>query len=246
MKPLFLTLPREEQRAIIEALIFAANPDEVLTIENILSVIMSNSLEGDAPDFFSQDNTNEAHLFDKNEVEKIINEINYELSNSSRPYRIVNFANSYQFATLPQYGEIVHRMLRAKTKRSFSNAQLETLAIVAYKQPVTKQEIDRIRGVTSSGDILNTLIDKQLVEIAGRKDTIGKPLLYSTSTEFLKIFGLKSLDNLPKLKELEEIAEQKIKEEEENTNPELVLTVTQKDIDKLGEEGVSNFEILEE
>jgi segregation and condensation protein B len=84
---------------------------------------------------------------------------------------------------------------------------LETLAIIAYRQPITRPEIDQIRGV-SSGEIVSSLLDKTIIEIQGRKEAIGKPLLYGTSVDFLKMFGINAIDELPKLRDLEDIAEQ--------------------------------------
>jgi len=255
--PLFLTLSREEQRAIIEALIFVANPDEILTEENIFSIVLYDTeainknrktsiednekiiLPTSKEEFTELENIASAKNFTVEEIAKIIEEINLELDNSNRPYRIVKYAGGYQFVTLPQYGEQVQRMLQSKTRKSFSNAQLETLAIIAYKQPTTKQEIDRIRGVTSSSETINILIEKDLVFVAGRKDVLGKPLLYKTTPNFLKTFGLDSIADLPKLRELEEIADQKLKEVSDEV-PEKVFNITQEDVEKLGE-SISTF-----
>ncbi|MBR3090676.1 MAG: SMC-Scp complex subunit ScpB, partial [Bacteroidetes bacterium] len=148
-----------------------------------------------------------------------------------RPYKIINYAGGYQFITLPQYGELVHKMLKLKSVKRFSNAQLETLAIIAYKQPITRQEIDKIRGVMSSGEVINALIDKQLIVTAGHKDILGKPLLYVTTDNFLKAFGLNTLKDLPKLKELEEIVEQKLQTDTNNNS--ISLTISQDDVNKL-------------
>jgi len=227
-EPIFLTLDRVEQRTIIEALIFAANPVDILSAKNIFDVIFEN---------------NPVDNFTVEDIEKIVDEINDDLDNSSRPYRIVNYAGGFQFVTLPQYGEMVYRMLKSKTKKNFSTAQLETLSIIAYKQPVTKQEIDRIRGVMSSSEVLNVLIEKELIKIAGRKDVVGKPLLYATTDDFLKTFGLNHISDLPKLKEIEEIAEQKLREEEEEAT-DLVLNISQEDIEKLGNN--NSFTVVEE
>lgn len=285
--PLFLTFDRIEQKAIIEALIFAANPDDILSAANIFDIVLSSddttkakndrknaeinnliqnfsaqkengnetqneigvgensvsvSFDVEPDKKINTQNENQAKLrtvaeiakeaeFDVTEIEKMIEEINVDLDSSNRPYRIVNYAGGYQFATLPQYGDMVYQMFKSKIKKNFTNAQLETLSIIAYKQPVTKQEIDRIRGVMSSSEIINILIERELVKIAGRKDVLGKPLLYATTPEFLKTFGLNQLSDLPKLKEIEEIAEQKLREEDDKT--ELVLNISQEDIEKL-------------
>lgn len=261
---LFLSLDKAEQKSIVEAIIFAASSEENLTIENIKNIILidnnnstskinSSKTHPTIKKYIQDANSevitdeeknvqNENISFSNEDIICIIEEINEELENTNRPYRIINFGGCYQFATLPQYGNFVENMLSAKTKKRFTTAQLETLSIIAYKQPVTKQEIDRIRGVMSSSEVLNILIEKGLVEIAGRKEVIGKPLLYATTTDFLRTFGLNNLTDLPKLAEIEEIAEQKLREDKEN-NPEVVLNVSQEDIDELNKTGINFSEL---
>jgi segregation and condensation protein B len=262
MKPLFLTLDKIEQKNIIEAIIFAASSDENLTAENIRNIVLmgnennvsvhkikSNKVhpavnEYIQNDIYIQQNKVGTDKVEKNKIDfsideiiNLIDEINSDLENTNRPYRIVNYGGCYQFATLPQYGEMVENMLSAKTKKRFTPAQLETLAIIAYKQPVTRQEIDKVRGVMSSSEILNVLIDKGLVEIAGRKDVIGKPLLYVTATDFLRTFGLNNITDLPKLAEIEEIAEQKLREDREKSS-DIIIDASQEDIAQLASGGV--------
>ena len=258
---LFLNLNRTEQKNVIEAIIFAGNSDDNLTAENIQNLLLNNnnknnnasknknnthsSINASINEYFqnatadnNKVNNNAQEIdFPVEEIINMIDEINFDLETTNRPYRIINFAGIYQFATLPQYGEIVETMLNNKIKKRFTNAQIETLAIIAYKQPVTKPEIDKIRGVMSSSEVINVLIEKGLVEIAGRKDIIGNPLLYITTNDFLKTFGLNTLYDLPKLTEIEEIAEQKLREEAE-TSPEIVLNVQQQDINNLNKEGI--------
>lgn len=262
--PLFLSLTRNAQRSIIEALIFAANPEEILTNKNIFSIVLSDAdlstikrkkakenndlIESSVinDDIYSDKLLNTApnretiaaleaiaaeYNFYISDIEKMVEEINEELNKTNRPYKIINYAGGYQFITLPQYGELVHKMLKLKSVKRFSNAQLETLAIIAYKQPITRQEIDKIRGVMSSGEVINALIDKQLIVTAGHKDILGKPLLYVTTDNFLKAFGLNTLKDLPKLKELEEIVEQKLQTDTNNNS--ISLTISQDDVNKL-------------
>jgi segregation and condensation protein B len=264
--PVFLTLDRAEQRNIIEAVIFAASTEENLTAENIKNIVLIDNeninlvpkinyskTHPTIKEYIQNtnfENTNNEKQTDINEnidfsieeIIKLIEEINEELENTNRPYKIINFGGCYQFATISQYGNFVENMLSAKTKKRFTHAQLETLAIIAYKQPVTKQEIDRIRGVISSSEILNVLIEKKLIEITGRKEVIGKPLLYSTTTDFLRTFGLNTLIDLPKLSEIEEIAEQRLSEDEENIS-DIVLNVSQEDIDELNKTGINFSEL---
>ena len=264
--PLFLSLTRNAQRSIIEALIFAANPEEILTNKNIFSIVLSDAdlstikrkkakenndlIESSVinDDIYSDKLLNTApnretiaaleaiaaeYNFYISDIEKMVEEINEELNKTNRPYKIINYAGGYQFITLPQYGELVHKMLKLKSVKRFSNAQLETLSIIAYKQPITRQEIDKIRGVMSSGEVINALIDKQLIVTAGHKDILGKPLLYVTTDNFLKAFGLNTLKDLPKLKELEEIVEQKLQTDTNNNS--ISLTISQDDVNKLND-----------
>lgn len=139
-------------------------------------------------------------------IEDLIDEININLNETGRPYHIINVAGGYQFATRPEYGKLATRLAKAKAKRRLSQATLETLAIIAYKQPISKPEIERIRGVNSA-EIVNSLIEKNLVKSAGRSDGLGKAILFATTDEFLKSFGLRSLEDLPKLRELEELSQ---------------------------------------
>ena len=110
-------------------------------------------------------------------------------------------AGGWQFVTAPSQSEWVGRMLRGKRRMRLSRAALETMAIVAYKQPVTKSEIEAIRGVDASA-VLATLLERNLVTIRGRSKVVGRPLLYGTTTEFLEYFGLRELSELPRPEEL--------------------------------------------
>jgi segregation and condensation protein B len=117
-----------------------------------------------------------------------------------RGIRLVEVANGYQFRTDPVYGEWVRRLFQQKPWR-LTRATLETLAIVAYKQPITRAEIEAIRGVDVDG-VLASLLSRKLVKIVGRKDVIGRPLLYGTTRQFLEVFGLRDLASLPALTEV--------------------------------------------
>jgi len=120
---------------------------------------------------------------------------------------IVELAGGYNLATRPEYADFVERLLEPEPER-LSVAALETLAIIAYRQPMTRPEIDELRGVNSSG-VVNTLLEKGLVEVAGRKQAPGRPFLLRTTPHFLNSFGLRDLDELPRLGPLEagELAE---------------------------------------
>lgn len=109
-------------------------------------------------------------------------------------------AGGYQFLTKPSYYNVISEHLKLENKKKLSRAMMETLSIIAYKQPVIKSEIEHIRGVSSDYTI-QKLLEKELVEIGGRSDTPGRPLLYRTSGKFMNYFGLNDLNDLPKLKE---------------------------------------------
>ena len=114
---------------------------------------------------------------------------------------LIKYRKKYQFSSNPQYAEKIDAVLRPIKEKNLTRAALETMAIIAYKQPITRLEIDEIRGVGSDYSI-QILIDNNLIEVIGRKDTIGKPLLFGTTDEFLKRFELDDIDNLPSYEEL--------------------------------------------
>jgi segregation and condensation protein B len=172
----------------IEALIFAS--DEPISEIDIISVI--KGIDGEEIDISAED------------IQNAIQELNDKYQQSSSSFKIMKIANGYLFATKEENAKYVGYLSSEKSKRRLSQAALETLAIIAYKQPVTKPELEQIRGVNSDY-ILNTLLDKNLITITGRAETIGRPLLYGTTNEFLKYFGLYNLSDLPKPREIEEI-----------------------------------------
>lgn len=173
---------------IIEALIFSS--DEPLTNAEIIKAI--KGIDGEDSEIASDD------------INSAVDLLNHEYETSGRAVKIVKIAGGYLFATREEYAKYIGYLSSEKTKRRLSQAALETLAIIAYKQPITKPELESIRGVNSDY-ILATLLDKKLITISGRAETIGRPLLYSTTDEFLKYFGLNSLSDLPKPREIEEI-----------------------------------------
>mgnify|MGYP000710485897 CR=1 FL=1 len=116
--------------------------------------------------------------------------------------QIMHVAGGYQMATRQEYGAWVRKLYHSRMTIRLSSASLETLAIIAYKQPVTRAEIERIRGVEVIGP-LETLIERRLVTSLGRKETVGRPMLYGTTDEFLRQFGLNSLDDLPPMENFE-------------------------------------------
>jgi segregation and condensation protein B len=173
---------------IIESLIFAS--EEPVSLELIFTAI--KEIDGDDVDI------------SKDEIENVIDEINVKYTSSDFPFNIVKVANGFSFATKPEYGKYVGFLSTERSKRRLSQAAIETLAIIAYKQPITKPELEAIRGVNSDY-IITTLLEKNLITIKGRAETIGRPLLYGTTEEFLKYFGLYQITDLPKPREIEEI-----------------------------------------
>ena len=116
--------------------------------------------------------------------------------------QIVEIAGGYQIVTRPELHEWVRKLFHERTTQKLSVQSLETLAVIAYKQPVTAAEIAEIRGVTSSGGVLSTLVDRRLIKTVGRKQVVGRPFMYATTREFLERFGLKDLSDLPKVEEM--------------------------------------------
>jgi len=139
----------------------------------------------------------------KASVESIITELNDEYLDTRRCFRIENIADGYQMFTLPEFHSYINKANLIERTHRLSPAALETLAVIAYKQPVTRVEIERIRGVDCGG-VLKTLMSRNLVIIEGRSPAPGNPMLYKTSEFFLEFFGLPSLEHLPPLTEIED------------------------------------------
>lgn len=137
-------------------------------------------------------------------LEEIIDSLQADYDESDRAFRIKKVAGGYQLITQAEFEIYVKGLFTKTGKLRLSQAALETLAIVSYRQPVTRNEIEAIRGVNSDSSI-RTLLDRKLLEIRGREDGPGRALLYRTSTEFLQYFGLDSVKDLPKLKEVEDL-----------------------------------------
>jgi len=137
-------------------------------------------------------------------LEEIIAELSNDYEQSGRAFFIKEVAGGYQIVTHADYEPYVKGLFSKSGKLRLSQAALETLAIVSYRQPVTRNDIEAIRGVSSDSS-LRTLLDRKLLEIRGREDGPGRALLYRTSTEFLQYFGLNSVKDLPRLREVEDI-----------------------------------------
>ena len=135
------------------------------------------------------------------QVREAIEQLNAAYASTGRSFRIEELAAGWQVLTLPAFGPLIARLRGDRAQQKLSQAALETLAIVAYRQPILRADLESIRGV-ACGEILKTLLDRRLVKIVGRAEEVGRPMLYGTTQEFLRIFGLASLSDLPQAKEL--------------------------------------------
>jgi segregation and condensation protein B len=177
---------RPSLKEIVEALLFAS--DEPLSIKALSAIV------------------NEADQASANEpaLRECILQLNEEYDRTVRPFRIVEIAGGYQFATRPRFGFWLGRMVQERSRRKLTVSALESLAVIAYKQPVTKPEIEAIRGVNADY-VLRTLLERNMIAIVGRAATPGRPLLYGTTKEFLRHFGINDLSELPKPREIDEL-----------------------------------------
>ena len=176
--------------SIIEALIFSS--DEPLSGNDIIKAI--KGIDGEDVEIILHD------------IENCVDSLNENYRSQNNAISILKIANGYLFATTEDNAKYVGYLSSERTKRRLSPAALETLSIIAYKQPLTKPELESIRGVNSD-HIISSLLEKYLIAITGRAETVGRPLLYGTTDEFLKYFGLNNLTDLPKPREIEEIME---------------------------------------
>ena len=138
------------------------------------------------------------------EIEQAVQTLNEQFQKSGRTFEIKEIAGGFQFFTLPEYADYVEKLFQTKQKSRLTQKALETVAIIAYKQPLTKHEIEEIRGVNVDG-VIKTLLSRNLITISGRAKAPGSPFLYITTKKFLDYFGLKNLEDLPKLKEIDEL-----------------------------------------
>ncbi|MDN3514827.1 MAG: SMC-Scp complex subunit ScpB [Candidatus Brocadia sp.] len=169
----------EEIKIIVEALLFAA--EEPVTLRKLADII-----EG----------TNGA------QTQEAITQLKSDYDMQGRAFQIEEVAGGYQLFTRPEYYEWVAKLRKKTGETRLSQAALETLAIIAYKQPILRANLESIRGV-QSGQIIRLLMEKDLVKVVGRDESLGHPLLYGTTKKFLEYFGLKDIKDLPKIEELE-------------------------------------------
>ena len=135
-------------------------------------------------------------------VQQAVDRLNVVYAETGRAFRIESVAGGYQVLTLPEHADVLAALHKTKGQSKLTAAALETLAIVAYKQPVLRAELESIRGV-ACGETLRSLMERHLIKIVGRAEEIGRPMLYGTTKRFLEVFGLASLKDLPKLEDLQ-------------------------------------------
>jgi segregation and condensation protein B len=174
-------LPAEETRASIEALLYAAK--EPLALKDLAKALPDASRES---------------------IKQQVTELLEQYQSPGRGLQIAQVAGGYQITTRPEYHDRISRLFTSKPPSRLSIQALETLAVIAYRQPITVPEIMALRDLHSAG-VVRTLLEKKLVRILGRKKVVGRPLLYGTTKEFQIRFGLKSLDDLPNLEDMAEV-----------------------------------------
>lgn len=167
--------------SIIEAILFAS--DEPLSAERLVTIAEFNG--------------------GVKQVKQCIETLNQQYADAGRSFRIEEIAGGFQMMTLPEYNNWLRKLLRDRGDNKLTPAALETLAILAYKQPVIRADVEAIRGV-ACGEMIRSLMYKGLVKIVGKAEILGRPLLYGTTKKFLEVFGLSSLKDLPKVEELKQ------------------------------------------
>jgi segregation and condensation protein B len=183
-------MTNEERKAALEAIIYAA--DEPATIDQLAAALGDENLA----------------------VQASLDELVASYAAEERGVEVRAVAGGYKMYTKPQHHDVVRRFIKSlRPPLRLTMPALETLAVIAYKQPVTAPEISEIRGVNTSG-VISTLLDKRLIATAGRKQVMGRPILYKTSKEFLMRFGLSDLQELPSLKEFEALAREALGSDE--------------------------------
>lgn len=170
------------------------------------------------------------------EVEESVNELNEEYKNGNKSFEILKIGGGFSFATKKEYGRFIGKLFEDKQRKKLSPSALETLAIIAYKQPITRSEMEFIRGVNVDY-IVNSLLEKEMITIHGRAEAPGRPILYGTTKNFLKVLGLNSLEDLPKLKEINEILKNQEIEGITEADIELFNSVNNPDMNKAPEDG---------
>jgi len=185
-----LAVDQETAKRVIEALLFS-------TSKPLTAVDLKRVLKG----------------YQASKIQKIVAELQEEYVKDERSFRLVEIAGGYEISTEQKYAPWLMKLELQKKARQATASALETLAIMAYKQPVTRAEIEDLRGVNSSG-MIAALLEKSFIRIVGRKEVPGRPMLYGTTDKFLEHFGLKSLKELPNISEIRDLVENSIRKEE--------------------------------
>ncbi len=185
-------------KQVIEALLFAAT--KPLTIQEIRKVLKSVT---------------------PSKISEMVQELQAEYATNGRSFEIHEVANGYEVGTKREFAPWIMRVELQKKAKQVTQSALETLAILAYKQPITRPEIEELRGVDVSG-VLNTLMERDLVKIVGRKEVPGRPFMYGTTDKFLEHFGLKSLSELPSIDEIKKLVDNAVNKEELLGRPQVI------------------------
>ena len=179
-----LTTEPDEVKSILEAILFAASePISIKQLSQVLSDVSSR------------------------QIRPLLMQLRDEYDESKRSFQLIEIAEAFQICTRPEYHGWIEKFYTRQVRVKLSPSALEALAIVAYKQPTTRAEIEAIRGVNSDS-VVNSLIEKGLIRIAGRKPGAGRSLLFATTDTFLEQFGLKNLSDLPTMEEIEQVLSQ--------------------------------------
>ena len=198
-----------EIKKVIEALLFVS--DRPLLTREIKNIVKEDLSEND-------------------NLEEILKQMQEEYNRLNMAFELKFVADGWTFATKPQYSPWIKKLLKEKTILKLSASAMEVLAIIAYKQPITRAEIDNIRGVDCGG-VIDTLTDRKFIKIVGRKESLGRPLLYGTTQEFLRHFGLSHLSELPIIENTETVVSQEDKKAQElpfeNNNENVVETTNE-------------------
>ena len=167
---------------IIEALLFAS--DSPVTGKKLREIVPESGTE-------------------KN-IKKLVGQIDERYEKQNSPFKIVELAGGYQIVTREEFSTWIAQLYKSRSRQKLTRKGLETLAIIAYKQPITKIEVEKIRGVSADG-VMRTLNERNLISVKGREKAPGNPLLYGTTDYFLEYFGINDITDLPKLKEIDEL-----------------------------------------
>lgn len=174
-------MPENNIKSVIEALLFSS--EKPLTLEHLRSAL--DNLE-------------------TTEIRKTLEELRNEYETANRGLRVIEVAGGFQMITAPDFAVFLRKLHKERRTERLSKPALETLAIIAYKQPVTKFEIESLRSVNIDG-VIKSLLDKDIIRIAGRKKAPGRPFVFATTRKFLEYFGLKSLEELPKMEDFSKL-----------------------------------------